>query len=500
MKKCKVCKVEILPKRTYCSNKCKFSDVDYNKSRITHIKNRNDKHIKCKICDYTSSDEKNKSGCLTRHLNSHGIGYDNVFDHFDIIDYVANSELWNCPLCSWNTKDISNKSGCITSHIKNTHNLSVTDFMLTYSNNGFSSKEYRLSNRFLSEDDYIECKLCSEKLSIISNTHCLNIHGITQEQYKTKYGDDIISKNLSKVLQKCGGSKSFTSKGELEIIEYLTGIGMSDIVSGKLMGGYEIDIFLEKYNIGIEFDGLYWHSELRGRGSKYHLDKTEYFNKKGIRIIHIFDDEWNNKTEIVKYKLSHILGVSTGETIYARKCEVHIIDSKTSSNFLNKNHIQGSDKSNVRLGLYSGEVLVSVATFSKKRNALGYKIKVDGEYELSRYATSNDIRVVGGVSKLLKHFITNYKPTSIISYADRRYSDESSMYSKIGFSLVGKTKPNYYYTNNYTKRLHRYNFTKHRIVNQLGGDKSLSEWENMMKMGYDRVWDCGSLKYELIIG
>jgi hypothetical protein len=325
----------------------------------------------------------------------------------------------------------------------------------------------------------------------------MNIHGITQEQYKAKYGDNIISKNLSTVLQKCGGSKSFTSKGELEITNYLMEIGITDIVSGKLMGGYEIDIFLEKYNVGIEFNGLYWHSELRGRGSKYHLDKTEYFNKNGIRIIHIFDDEWNVKREIVKHKLAHILGVSNGTPIYARKCEVRIIDSKTTAHFLNKNHIQGSDKSNVRTGLYYNGELVSVATFSKKRNALGHRIKVDGEYELSRYATLNGSRVVGGISKLLKYFITNYRPSSIISYADRRYSDESSMYSKLGFSLVGKTKPNYYYTDDYTKRLHRYNFTKHRIVEKFNGDVKLSEWENMINMGYDRVWDCGSLKYEI---
>jgi hypothetical protein len=497
MKKCKVCNNDISDKRIYCSNKCKFSDKDYNKSRVSNVKNVGNKIVKCKLCDYTSFDENNKSGCLTRHIRTHIQSYDNLFDYFDVVDYVDNIDRWECPLCEWSTSDTQNKSGCITSHIKKVHNLTVGEFMNTYPNNSFSSKEHRLGNRFSDPNDYVECKICNEKLSIISNTHCMNIHGITQEEYKNTYGDEIISKNLSKVLQKCGGSKTFVSKGELEIIEFLNEIGIDNIQQSKLMGGYEIDIFLPEYNIGIEFDGLYWHSELRGRGSRYHLDKTNYFSTKGIRIIHIFDDEWNNKKNIVKSKLSHILHKSDKEVIYARKCIIKPISSKISSQFLNTNHIQGNDKSNIKLGLYFNDILVSVVTFSNKRIALGHKNVKNKEYELSRYATSIEYRVVGGISKLLKYFITNYNPSSILTYADYRYSVEDNMYSNIGFNMVGYTKPNYFYTNDYSKRLHRFNFTKHRIVSHFGGDSRLTEWENMVNMGYDRVWDCGSIKYEM---
>jgi hypothetical protein len=48
------------------------------------------------------------------------------------------------------------------------------------------------------------------------------------------------------------------------------------------------------------------------------------------------------------------------------------------------------------------------------------------------------------------------------------------------------------------RRLHRYNFTKYKII-KMGGYPDKSEWENMKIMGYDRIWDCGHLKYEMNI-
>jgi hypothetical protein len=63
--------------------------------------------------------------------------------------------------------------------------------------------------------------------------------------------------------------------------------------------------------------------------------------------------------------------------------------------------------------------------------------------------------------------------------------------------MVGYTKHNNFYTKDHSKRLHRFNFTKHRIVAKFGGNPQLTEWENMINLGYDRVWDCGSIKYEM---
>ena len=44
----------------------------------------------------------------------------------------------------------------------------------------------------------------------------------------------------------------------------------------------------------------------------------------------------------------------------------------------------------------------------------------------------------------IEYFINNYNPNTIISYADRRWS-EGNLYYNLGFKLLGETKPNYFY-------------------------------------------------------
>jgi len=123
-----------------------------------------------------------------------------------------------------------------------------------------------------------------------------------------------------------------------------------------------------------------------------------------------------------------------------------------------------------------------------------------GEYELIRYATSNI--VIGGASKLLAYFIKIYAPKKIISYADRRWTFyKDNMYDKMGFTKVSDGTPNYWYfgkDGNY-RRFHRFGFRKDILPTRLPiFDVSLTEWKNMKNNGWDRIWDCGNLKYEMV--
>lgn len=499
MNKCKICKADIPQKRIYCSNACKFSDSDYNKKRSIKTKINSDITVAvCNLCDSIFKDVNNVSGVLTKHLaTKHGLPFTTFDANFKIeINSNANISKWECPMCDWNTTDTKNKSGCITIHVKNQHNMDIDTFINQYPAHAINSKKHKLIQKHTHPDDYVLCKICKQRLSIISNTHCLNMHGITQEEYKQIYGDDIISKTMADALKKAGGSKSFVSKGETEILEFLQSAGVSDVIHSYHNGGFEIDVYSPSMRIGVEYNGLYWHSELRGRGDKYHIQKTEYFEGKDIRLIHIFEDEWLNKQDIIKHKLLHIFKKADGVKIPARKCYIEVVSKADKAEFLNSYHLQGNDKSSICYGLYWNNVLVSVMTFSKKRLVLGYANKSDNEYELVRYATNHDYIVQGGFSKLLKHFVRNDTPKKIVTYADRRFSVSDSVYVKAGFTFAGNTRPNYFYMQNHKQRLHRFGFTKHRIL-EMGGDPNITEWENMVNFGYDRIWDCGSFKYTM---
>ena len=289
------------------------------------------------------------------------------------------------------------------------------------------------------------------------------------------------------------------SKAEKEVVDYIKSlVGENTVIENdrSILDGLELDVYIPQKNIAVEYNGLYWHGEKNGgKSKKYHLNKTELCYKKGIKLIHIFENEWTHKKDIVKSKLKHLLQENTDKSIYARKCV--IMETKNTKEFLNKNHIQGDSPSAVKIGAFYKNELVAVMTLGKRRVALGKKTPVKDEYELLRFATS--CRIVGIGSKLLHYFIEKYKPAKITTYADKRYS-VGNLYEKIGFIKKHDTDPNYWYFVDGTDKLwHRFNFRKDQLSKKLDiFDNTLSEWENMKLNGYDRIWDCGNISYEWI--
>ena len=122
-------------------------------------------------------------------------------------------------------------------------------------------------------------------------------------------------------------------------------------------------------------------------------------------------------------------------------------------------------------------------------------------YELLRYATTKNTTVVGGFSKLLKHFTRTHCPERIVSFADRRWSF-GNVYETNGFSLAWASAPNYFYfrpEDPHTLKS-RVVFQKHKLPSLLESfDPKKTEFENMSDNGWDRVWDCGNLVYELSV-
>ena len=256
----------------------------------------------------------------------------------------------------------------------------------------------------------------------------------------------------------------------------------------------ELDFLIEKFKLGIEVDGLYWHSDVFRPDINYHINKTESFNELGYSVIHIFEDEIIRKKEIVKSRIESLIGKS--ERIYARKCELVELTKEEKSKFLKKNHLQGNDQSIVRVGLKYDNEIISIMTFGVNRNIMGKKNK-SGEYELYRFCHKLGITVVGGFSKMLKYFEKNYKPKKITTYADRRWS-EGNVYKKNGMKFSHNSKPNYWYCKG-KRRLHRAQFQKHKLKDKLENfDPNLTEKENMRNNNWTIVYDCGSACFEKI--
>lgn len=291
--------------------------------------------------------------------------------------------------------------------------------------------------------------------------------------------------------KKCYPNQTATSLAEKEIEEELSKYTKVILNDRSLIYPYELDLYLPEYNIAIEYNGLYWHSELSGKKDPlYHLRKSELCESIGIHLIQVFDDEWINKKEIVLSILKSRLGINITK-VFARKCKLQLVAKEIEKQFLINNHIQGYSPSSVAIGLYYNNELVMLTTYGKSRYNKNYN------YELIRSVTKKGYQVIGGLSKLLSSFRKTHPLCSLISYCDKRFFTGKG-YLAVGFKELRKAKPNYFYTKDYKERLSRLQFQKHKLPTLLDEfDASLSEWQNLQLNGYDRIFDAGQAVFVL---
>lgn len=265
-----------------------------------------------------------------------------------------------------------------------------------------------------------------------------------------------------------------------------------------LISPYEVDFYLPDYKTAIEVNGLRYHSEFNGnKKRRYHLNKTKLCAEKGIKLIHIFEDEIVHKPNIVINKLRSILNLKKIR-IHGRKCEVKEISTELKSNFLNKYHLQGDDNSTVKLGLFFKNRLISVMTFGYIKGESNKIMEESRRYDLKRYCGISSAYVLGGAGKLLKYFERNYNPSYIISYADKRWST-GEVYFNLEFNHLRDNPPNYRVTTGRYPYItyHKKSFQKDKLDKKLKNyDENISEWENLKANGWDRIWDCGLMVFE----
>jgi len=438
--------------------------------------------------------------------------------------YKSNKGNIICKICN-----SSETTRSMAMHLKWVHNIKTEEYIQKHGE--FRPKN--LKNTNLLKNSNFKCEICNTKVK--SNQHLMyhitqNHPDISQTNYILKY---FYKNNPPLCKCGCGGTveilingrncdlnketynrdyikghwdwEVFTgigkqSKEEIELTDFIKKIYKGTIETSKrgIIKNREIDIYLSELKIGIEYNGLYWHSEKGGRMKEYHINKMKEANKNGIRLIQIFSDEWLQKKEIVKNKIQSILKLTTPhQKIYARKCiikEIH--NPKIKNDFLNQNHIQGEDRSKIKIGLFYEEDMVAIITFSKPRMILGEKLNQEGVWELSRYATSQNI--IGGASKLIKYFERNHQPSQIYSYSDNRWTDpKNNMYISSGFKNIRTSKPGYYYTKNYLTKFHRFRFSKQNLKKKGIDITNKTEKQIMDDLGYTRIWDCGTTRYEL---
>jgi hypothetical protein len=284
------------------------------------------------------------------------------------------------------------------------------------------------------------------------------------------------------VCTKCNPINSGQSGQELNLISWLLSLDLEIHCKRRdIISPLELDVYIPSKKVAIEFNGLYWHSE-KYKDKKYHLDKSLKCSEQGIDLIHVWEDDWMNRRNIIKSIILSRLGLIENK-IYGRKCQIKIVDNRELvNNFFNDNHIQGKTKYKTAIGLYYNNEMVSCMLFNKPKKSL----------ELVRFANKKDYSVIGAASKLFKYYVNNNDFEEIVSFADRSIFN-GNLYKTLGFEFVWKTDVNYWWVVNYVRR-HRFNYSKSKLIKN-GGDPNKTEVQIMLELGHFRVWGCGLDKW-----
>lgn len=467
------------------------------------------------------NDYMNQGGYLTSYIKDKiGIETPTLYDRRKY--YMETGNYWweqwfkiekrenkltkKCPYCNWETEDINNRSGAFEIHLRNKHGISKLEYIKEYpEDKPYFALVSETLNRQMSdnENDFVICAICGKKLARINDKH-LQQHGMTRLEYIKKYGTNVYSKKHYEKLVTISNKMNlalenrndiFTSKPEQEILTFIQNNGLECKKNRKILNGKELDIFVPTKQCAIEFNGNKFHTEWFGRKTRqYHLNKTKLCKEKNVKLIHIFEDEFHNSKEIVFNKIAHILGIQQNlPKIYGRKCFVKEVDRCIANTFLEKFHIQGYVSSSIHYGAYYQDKLIAVMSFKTENN---------GKWELTRFASDYNYICCGVGGKLFKHFIKEYNPDSVKSFADRRWTvnEENNIYIQLGFEFDGYTPPDYKYYNpkvDRYQRFHKFGFRKQVLLKKYPDilTNEMTETEMVKELGYDRIWDCGLIRY-----
>lgn len=241
--------------------------------------------------------------------------------------------------------------------------------------------------------------------------------------------------------------------------------------------GYELDVYVPDSSFAVEFNGLYWHSDAVRKDRSYHNRKSKACRQNGISLLHVFQDEWRDKRQIVESMIVNRLGLSKKE--WARRCDLVELNSKDSKVFFDDNHIDGDTRGTVTYGLSTGGSVVAAIKLRRPHSK-----RWVGFLEVARYACARGINVIGGHSRLIKHVMKKHSER-LISYVDTRFGGTGRHCLSSGMVLDHVSEHSFWWTD----RENRYNRLYCKAVD------GRTESEEAVRRRLLKIWGCSNLVF-----
>lgn len=338
----------------------------------------------------------------------------------------------------------------------------------------------KISNalEYLEDRDWLVQQHHQQKKSLRQISLELDVDPTTITNYLKKHNIEIINASPS------------VSYAETQLLDFVTKyLNRSQIVTNDrtTISPYELDLLILDKGLAIEMCGGYWHSDQK-KNKNYHAMKQLLCVQKNIKLLTIYDVEWNTKQDIVKSMILSRIHTNSLQKVDARKCDIIIPTTQQQRQFYNDNHIQGYVRSTISYALVLNNEIISMISF----------LVTNKNVTLNRFASKIFYNVRGGFSKLFAQGRKAFN-SDIITYADLRWG-VGDVYRKSGFDVEYYIKPTYNYisykNNSFGEMYHRSLFQKRFLNKRLKNyDPTLTEFVNCDNNNLYRIWDCGKVKY-----
>ena len=380
----------------------------------------------------------------------------------------------------------------------------------------FEAGEIKIWSKGLTKNDHPSLQLLSEKIKAITLANhvkrfkpdklqeiinnCSDVFELLSpiDDYRNKYHRfelrcrknghivyrTIMSLKDSPICRDCNPF-TFSSKGEKEVLEYVKENHCGTVIhcDREQISPLELDVYVPDLKLGIEYNGTYFHSE-KHCSFERHRKKFLACQKEGIRLFAIYEDEWNDKREIVQSMILSRIGLTT--KLNARCLSIIQVSGEHVKDFFNENHIDGHARCKVAFCLIDSDCRIISALSLRKP----FHKSLNNKLEVARFATLKNHQCRGALGKLTKvavSYAIENKIDGLITYVDERVGVGES-YQKVGWNCINNGSENFFWLLKNGKRVNRF---------QVRAQKGKSEKEVAQEIGAIKVFGYGVSKFEI---
>lgn len=353
---------------------------------------------------------------------------------------------------------------------------------------GYSEGKFSTWNKGLTKETSEKIKQSAEKAQKTLQENYASGQYVSWQTGLTKETNESLRKSSETKKQKLktGESKVWNqgltkeSKGQLEVLEFVRSLGFEAHSNVRtVIAPKEIDVWIPTRSLGIEYNGLWWHS-INYLNKNYHEMKQEAAQKAGVSLFSIYEDEWQCKQTLVKEMIKHRLGLHK-TPISAREC---LVVERDATAFFDKHHLEGAVRASHSVCLVHPETGEIVAAQSLRKP---FHKKYNGSLELARSCCHSEFSVpgwLGRLTKACKKYCVSRDIKEMVTYVDNRLGQGFGYYYA-GWELKkSSTGPRFWWTDG-TQRYNRFKFKADKT-------KGLTQAEVAQAAGVYEIWGCGN--------